>query len=103
MNTVGMTATNTEKAKEWTAQKHHVILQDRTAMTVTGVKEVVSCDEAGVCVDTVCGRLNVGGKGLRVNELSVKEGEIRVSGEIEFVQYTKVKESGASIWKRMMR
>lgn len=100
---MNMTSVTSEKTKELTAQKHHVILQDRTAMTVTGVKEVVSCDESGVCMDTVCGRLNVGGKGLRVNELSVKEGEIRVSGEIEFVQYTKVKEAGTSLWKRMMR
>ena len=100
MNTISVAP---EKGKERTAQNHHVILQERTAMTVTGVKEVVSCDETGVCMDTGCGRLNVGGKNLRVNELSVKEGEIRVSGEIEFVQYTKVKEAGNSLWKRMMR
>ena len=51
MNTISVAP---EKGKERTAQNHHVILQERTAMTVTGVKEVVSCDETGVCMDTVC-------------------------------------------------
>ena len=48
--------------------------------------------------------LNVGGEGLSVGELSVRTGEISISGSIEYVQYTKPREKTVGgFFKRLAR
>ena len=58
----------------------------------------------GAVLKTPCGMLNVGGEGLSVGELSVRTGEVSISGSIEYVQYTKPREKTVGgFFKRLAR
>ncbi len=72
-------------------------------LTATGIQAILSYDELTACLDTEYGMLTIGGEGLKVSELSVQTGEVRISGAIEYVQYTVKKEKGTSLFKRLVR
>ena len=82
---------------------HNVILENRNLLTATGIRAILSYDEMTACLDTEYGMLTIGGDGLKVSELSVQTGEVRISGSIEYVQYTVKKERAPSIFKRLVK
>lgn len=82
---------------------HNVILENRTSLTATGIQAILSYDELTACLDTEYGMLTIGGEGLKVSELSVQTGEVRISGSIEYVQYTVKREKAPSLFKRLVR
>jgi sporulation protein YabP len=82
---------------------HHVTLQDRSALTATGIQAVLAYDAFSAMLATEYGTLTVGGEGLTVSELSVQTGEVKIQGAIEYMQYTAKKEKAESIFKRLVR
>ena len=67
--------------------------ENRARLTVTGVTRIVSCDELGATLQTPLGDLTIGGQGMQVSELSVRTGEVHISGQIEYLQYTENQQS----------
>ena len=59
---------------------HALTLENRARLTVTGVTRIVSCDELGATLQTPLGDLTIGGQGMQVSELSVRTGEVHISG-----------------------
>ncbi len=66
---------------------HHVILEGREALSVTGVEEVESFDEATIVMTTTQGRLVVRGDGLHIEKLSLDGGEMKVEGGVDSIHY----------------
>ena len=83
------------------AQTHTLTLENRRTLVATGVTRIVSCDETGAALDTVHGRLTIGGQAIQVGELSVRTGEVRIFGKIEFLQYTENRESAGGFFRRL--
>lgn len=83
------------------SRPHALTLENRRTLVVTGVTRVVSCDETGAALDTVQGRLTVGGQGVQMGELSVRTGEVRITGKIEFLQYTENQHSAGGLFHRL--
>lgn len=83
------------------ARVHTLTLENRRSLVVTGVTRVVSCDETGAALDTVQGRLTIGGREIQMGELSVRTGEVHISGRFEFLQYTETKESAGGFFHRL--
>ena len=50
---------------------HHLILEDRENLTVSGVEEVESFDENTIVMETAQGLLIVRGEGLHIEKLSL--------------------------------
>ena len=50
---------------------HHLILEDRERLTVSGVEEVESFDENTIVMETAQGVLIVRGEGLHIEKLSL--------------------------------
>ncbi len=71
---------------------HNLILENRNKLTVTGVECVCSYDSSGAEINTSMGILNIGGKDISVSELSTQSGEIKITGEIQFIEYSAAKE-----------
>ena len=67
--------------------KHTVYLDSRSTVKVTAVDEVINFDESlvSLAVGDMC--LNISGTGLSVQSLSLENGEIAVTGDIEAVVY----------------
>ena len=60
---------------------HHLILEDREHLTVSGVEEVESFDESTIVMDTAQGVLIVRGEGLHIEKLSLDGGDLKVEGD----------------------
>ena len=82
---------------------HALTLENRRSLTVSGVSRILSYDEASAALVTPLGNLTVGGQGLQVSELSVRTGQVHISGTIEYLQYTENRESAGGLLSRLLR
>ena len=81
---------------------HKLVLNERKLLTVTGVTEVVSFDDAAVIAQTELGTLVVQGKNLQLKTLLPEGGQVTVEGMIASVVYEEPRPAG-SLWQRLMR
>ena len=66
---------------------HHIILEERERLTVSGVEEVESFDENTIVMLTNRGTLVVRGEELHIEKLSLDGGDLRVEGAIDSLTY----------------
>ena len=66
---------------------HHLILEDRERLSVSGVEDVESFDETMVVMVTSQGVLVVRGEGLHIEKLSLDGGDLKVEGRVESLTY----------------
>lgn len=70
------------------AMPHHIIVEDRRTVTVSGVTDVESFDEQMVILRTDQGELMIKGFGIHINKIDVAAGDLSLEGEIYSVEYT---------------
>ncbi|MDR1668961.1 MAG: YabP/YqfC family sporulation protein [Oscillospiraceae bacterium] len=73
---------------------HHLILNARNRLSVSGVSDVGSFDENGVVCITPHGTLVVRGTGLKVDKISIEGGELTVEGKIDSMIYEDAQPQG---------
>jgi len=61
---------------------HKLTLNERKALTMTGVTEVVSFDDTAVVLRTGLGTLTVHGQELQLKTLSLDGGQVAVDGRL---------------------
>lgn len=66
---------------------HHVILEGREELAVSGVEEVESFDENTIVMITNKGTLVVRGEDLHIEKLSLDGGDLRVEGIVDSMTY----------------
>ena len=66
---------------------HHIILEEREQLAVSGVEEVESFDENTIVMYTSRGTLIVRGDGLHIEKLSLDGGDLKVEGDIDSLTY----------------
>ena len=66
---------------------HHVILEGRASLSVSGVEEVESFDENAIVMRTAQGTLVVRGEELHIEKLSLDGGDLRVEGMVDSLTY----------------
>jgi sporulation protein YabP len=81
---------------------HHLILDGRERLLISGVSDVESFDESGVVCKTAQGTLLVRGSALRVDKLSLEGGELSVEGKVDSLVYEDAAPSGG-LWARLFR
>lgn len=74
-------------AEERSLLPHKLTLNERKNLTMTGVTEVVSFDDATVILRTGLGTLVVQGKELQLKTLSLDGGQVAVDGQIAALIY----------------
>jgi len=80
---------------------HKLTLSDRTALTMTGVTEVVSFDETAVVLRTSLGTLTVQGQELKLKTLSLDGGQVAVDGHISLLAYEEPRQH-TGLWRRLL-
>lgn len=80
---------------------HKLQLNERQQLTMTGVTEVVSFDEATVVLQTGLGTLMVHGQNLQLKTLSLEGGQVAVDGTVSALIYEEPRQSGG--WRRLFR
>ena len=73
---------------------HRLTLDQRRALTMTGVTEVISFDEESVVLKTELGTLLVQGRQLQLKALTPEGGQIAVEGTISTLSYSEPRERG---------
>lgn len=73
-------------------QKQILTLEDRKQLFISGIRNVDSFGEQQIELNSVLGGIDISGEGLKIAELDVTAGEIRISGEVESIRYCRSKE-----------
>ena len=76
-----------EKRPRQEAADHHLILEGRASLSVSGVEEVESFDENAIVMRTAQGTLVVRGEELHIEKLSLDGGDLRVEGMVDSLTY----------------
>ncbi len=88
-------------AEERLQLPHKLTLNERKALTMTGVTEVVSFDDSAVVLRTALGTLVVQGNQLQLKTLSLDGGQVAVEGHIAALIYEEPRQSGG-ILRRLL-
>lgn len=73
---------------------HHILLENRNRLAVSGVEEVESFDDNQIVMATCQGELIIRGENLHIEQLSLDGGELRVEGTVEALTYEAPREKG---------
>ncbi len=79
---------------------HGIILENRSELSVSGVKEVIGFDEETVIAETELGTLTVKGQELKVMNFTVETGSLNIEGTVAAMCYTEAR-SGKTFLKRL--
>ena len=82
---------------------HHVILEGREQLSVSGVEEVESFDENTIIMTTVKGTLVVRGEDLHIEKLSLDGGDLRVEGVVDSLSYEDDSRERGGFFARLLR
>ena len=74
--------------KSAAVRQHRLVLENRSAGTITGVSDVVSFDENSIVLDTNAGLLTIKGEGLHVTRLNLEKGEVDMEGSVDSLVYS---------------
>ena len=66
---------------------HHLTLEGRERLTVSGVEDVERFDENTIVMSTTAGTLVITGENLHIGKLSLDGGELHVDGQIDALSY----------------
>ena len=82
---------------------HHIILEEREQLSVSGVEEVESFDENTIVMLTNRGTLIVRGEELHIEKLSLDGGDLKVEGTIDSLSYEESRRDRGSLLSRLFR
>ena len=78
-------------------------MKDRRSLSVTGVEEVLGCDEEVLTVKTVMGKMTVAGQQLHIGNFNRSTGELKIDGEIKELFYADVELKKQGFFSRLFR
>lgn len=79
---------------------HRLTLNERRQLSITGVTEVLSFDEAAVVLRTDLGTLVIQGHQLQLKTLSPDGGQVAVEGAVSALHYEEPRPAGS--WLRRL-
>ena len=82
---------------------HHLVLEGRSRLAVSGVEEVESFDEGLVVLYTSKGVLLIRGSGLSIDRLSIDKGELSVEGTVDALEYENREQKAGGFWSRLLK
>ena len=80
---------------------HHLVLEERESLTVSGVEEVESFDESAIYLTTAQGPLEIQGEGLHIEKLSLDGGDLKVEGRVNALLYGEENRTGGGLFARL--
>ncbi len=84
-------------------KRHSIIMEDRKALTLTGVKDVSGFDEQKIVLMTELGELTIKGTALHINDFSNESGELSLDGHVDSLVYTEDKRQEGGFFARLLK
>ena len=82
---------------------HHLIMEGREKLSISGVEDVESFDENVIVMYTEKGLLTIKGEGLHIERLSIEGGEVSVEGFVDSLQYEDESGGRRSLFARLFK
>ena len=82
---------------------HHVVIEERKSLTVSGVEDVERFDESTIVLSTSKGTMVVTGENLHIEKLSLDGGDLKVEGDIDAVTYEDEVGGRGGFFSRLLR
>ena len=82
---------------------HHVVIEERKSLTVSGVEDVERFDENTIVLSTSKGAMVVTGENLHIEKLSLDGGDLKVDGDIDSVSYEEENVARGGFLSRLLR
>lgn len=82
---------------------HHILLEGREQLSVSGVEEVESFDENTIVMSTSRGVLVVRGEDLHIEKLSLDGGDLKVEGLVDSLSYEEEGRERVGFLARLLR
>lgn len=85
-------------------RSHTLSLKERNRMSAGGIEDVESFDDDKIIAYTTEGQMTIKGSELKINRLSVEDGELEIEGIIDSIEYSDSHQSsGGSIWGKIFK
>lgn len=84
-------------------QTHHLIMEGREKLSLSGVEDVESFDENMIVMYTSKGLLTIRGAGLHIERLSLEGGEVNVEGFVDSLEYQDEDKSRHGLFSRLFK
>ena len=84
------------------AMSHHVILEEREQLVISGVEEVESFDESTIFLTTAQGCLEIQGEELHIEKLSLDGGDLKVEGRVTALIYGEERRERGGLLSRLL-
>ena len=75
---------------------HHVVIEERKSLTVSGVEDVERFDETTIVLSTSKGAMVVTGENLHIEKLSLDGGDLKVEGDVDIDAVTYEDDGGGA-------
>lgn len=82
---------------------HHIIVEERERLSVSGVEEVERFDENTIVMTTVRGTLVIQGENLHIEKLSLDGGDLKVEGTVDSLVYEDDRRERGGLLARLFR
>lgn len=69
-------------------KNQNIYLEDRNNLTITGVEQVESYNDNTILLITIKGGIIIKGEGLNINKLNLEDGNVKVDGIINGINYS---------------
>ena len=81
---------------------HHLVLELRERLVISGVEEVARFDEETIILTTSMGELEIQGEGLHIEKLSLEGGELHVDGTVTALIYETASREEPGFLRRLL-
>lgn len=82
---------------------HHVILEERQRMTVSGVLDIDSFDDQTIVAYTDLGEMLVKGTALHINRIDLESGDLALEGKVISISYSDQTPQSGGLLSRLFR
>ena len=82
--------------------EHHLVLEQRERLVISGVEEVARFDEETIVLTTSMGDLEIQGEGLHIEKLSLEGGELHVDGSVTALIYETASREEPGFLRRLL-
>lgn len=81
------------------SNQHSIILENRSVLRISGVKDIDSFSETRIILSTLMGELVIRGEELHVNALETETGDLSMTGKVKSMSYNRFDSSDSAFGK----
>ena len=92
-----------QREQKGSPKRHSLQMNGRETLTVNGVDDVVSFDEACIVLSTVCGIMSIDGTNMHRISLDTDVGSVEIAGSINGMIYPEGSGKSGGLFRRRQR